>query len=116
MAESISVQTGSDLQLGAAEEAVELSLLGMGGCAFQVTGTFTGTITFEGTVNGGVWAAMVVVPIGTTAKATTTTAAGIFRGCTVGLLAVRARMSTYTDGYATVMIRAVSASAIPVLT
>lgn len=116
MADSLSVATGTDVHLQADEETVELSLLGMGGCAFQISGTYTGTITFEGTVNGGEWAALLVVPIGTTASTTTTTGTGIFRACTVGLLAARARMSSYSDGYATVMIRAVSASSIPVLT
>jgi hypothetical protein len=93
--------------LTVAEDAVTLSMLGMGGAAFQVKGTFTGTITFEATVDGGVWAALNVVGIGATAKATTTTAAGIFIASVAGLYKIRARMSAYTDGYATVTIRSV---------
>lgn len=115
MAESLSQTTG-DLQLTAGDDTVELSCLGMGGCAFQIKSTYSGTITFEGTVDGGLWAAMLVVPIGTTAGATTTTSTGIFLASCAGLYKVRARMSTYSSGYATVTIRAVaSAPSLPVL-
>ncbi len=107
MAESLSTTDQPDRQLTAAEDTVTLSCLGMGGCAFQVTDTYSGTITFEGTVDGGIWAALLVVPIGTTAGATTTTSTGIFRGSCVGLLEVRARMSSYSSGAARVSIRAV---------
>lgn len=115
MADSLSTDSTPDVNLSAAEDVVALALSGLGGVAFQVIGTYSGTITFEGTVNGGVWAAMVVVPIGTTAGATTTTSTGIFRGSSVGLQQVRARMSSYSSGYATVTIRACSASWVPVL-
>lgn len=107
--ESLSVATG-DVNLTVAEDAVELSMLGCGGCAFQVAGTFTGTVTFEGTVNGGTWASLKVVSIAGTASATTTTSAGIFTANCAGLYKVRARMSAFTDGYATVTIRAVESS------
>lgn len=107
MSDSLSTTDQGDIRLGSAQEVVELSCASMGGCAVQVTGTFTGTITFEGTADGGTWAALRVCPIGTSVSATTTTAGGIWFACCVGLLKVRARMSAYTDGTAIVVIRAV---------
>ncbi len=107
MADCISTQDKGDYRLGADEEVVELPVSGFGGCAIQITGTYTGTITFEGTGNGGTWAALRVCPIGTSVSATTTTSTGIWFACCVGLLMVRARMSDYSDGSALVVIRAV---------
>lgn len=115
MAESLSsIQMD---QLTAQEDACTLSCLGMGGCAFQVQSTYTGTITFEGTVDGGLWAALQVVSIGDAeAVATTTTSTGIFVASCAGLQQVRARMSALSNGYATVTIRAVvSAPSLPIL-
>ena len=110
MADSLSTTDQPDIRLGADEETVELSCASMGGCAIQITGTFSGTITFEGTADGGTWAALRVCPIGTSVSATTTTAAGIWFACCVGLLKVRARMSTYASGDALVVIRAVQSA------
>lgn len=107
MADCISTQDVGDSRLGADEEVVELPVSGFGGCAIQITGTFTGTIYFEGTADGGTWAALRVCPIGTSVSATTTTGTGIWFACCVGLLKVRARMETYSDGTAIVVIRAV---------
>lgn len=113
MSDSLSIVTD---QLTAQEDAVALAVLGMGGCAFQVKSTYEGTITFEGTVDDGAWASLLVVPMGATAGATTTTSTGIFIASCAGLSQVRARMSTYSSGYATVTIRAVvSAPSLPVL-
>lgn len=96
--------------LTAAEDAVTLSMLGMGGCAFQVIGTYSGTITFEGTVDLGNWVSMKVVSLGGTASATTTTSTGVFIGTCAGLAGVRARMSSYASGSAQVTIRAVEST------
>ncbi len=107
MADCLSTTDQADNRLEADETVLELSCAGMGGCAIQITGTFTGTITFEGTADGGTWAALRVCPIGTSVSATTATAGGVWFACCVGLLKVRARMSTYTDGTAIAVIRAV---------
>lgn len=115
MAESLSSDYAQS-NLGVDEAACTLAVLGMGGCAFQLQGTFTGTVTFEGTVDNGTWAALVAVPIGTTTPATTATSSGIFLASCVGLAQVRARMSTYSEGSVRVTIRAVlSAPALPIL-
>jgi len=65
--------------------------------AFQVTGTFAATITFEGTVDNTNWVAIEAINIATGAKATTATAAGIYRMGIGSLLKVRARL-TWTSG------------------
>lgn len=66
--------------------------------AFQVTGTWTGTISFEATVDGSNWVALEVESVGNSATlATSTTANGIFRAVVLGLSQVRARL-TWTSG------------------
>lgn len=106
MADSISNQG----TLGAANEAVALGLAGFGGVAIQIQGTFSGTITFEATVQGQDFTAFRMTPVGSTTAVTTATTTGIWAGSTVGLLVVRARMSAYTSGQATILLRADVAS------
>jgi len=74
---------------------------------FQVTGTWTGTINFEATVNGSDWVALEVESVGNSATLSTSTAAnGIFRAVVLGLLKVRARL-TWTAG-TSVTVRAIA--------
>ena len=69
----------------------------------QVSGTFTGTVTFEGTVDGSTWAGVAARSTGTTdTLVASATAAGLFRVDVRGLLQFRARVSAYTDGNVTV--------------
>lgn len=90
--------------LGAAEEAVTVTVADADRIAFDVTGTFTGTITFEASVDGTTF----VTLGGATPAASsisTLTAPGVFQsavnGCQ-GFEKVRARMSAYTSGTALV--------------
>ncbi len=96
--------------LKAAQESALLSVAGYGGAAFQVQGTFVGTLTFEATIQGEEWVPFSVTEPDNTTRVTTTTAGGVFVGSTVGFTAVRARMSAYTSGGASVIIRADVAS------
>lgn len=96
--------------LTAADTVVAMNVTGMGGIAVQVKSTYSGTITFEGSVDGITFVAMILTPIGTTVGATTTTGTGIWRGCVVGLHLFRARMSAYTSGAAIVSMRGVVSS------
>lgn len=74
---------------------------------FQVTGTFTATVTFEGTVDGTNWVALEVASLGVSATVgSTATEAGIFRALVKGLYQVRARVSAYTNGSVTVLAQA----------
>jgi hypothetical protein len=70
-----------------------------GSVAWQLTGTFSGTVSFEGTVDGVTWEAIAVVPIGTAGvRVLTATTTGIWRAHVAGLTSARARVSIYTSG------------------
>lgn len=91
-------QTGS---LGAAEADVTISQGGAGTVTFQLSGTFSATVTFEATNETGAnptWVAVPAANVNTGATATTTTAAGIYRILASAYLRVRARCSAYTSG------------------
>lgn len=95
--------------LGIADAALTLAVDDADSVALQITGTFTGTITFEASVDGTNWASVAVKASSQTTATTlvtTTTAAGVFTLNTQGLPYVRARMSAYTSGSATALARA----------
>lgn len=96
--------------LDIADAALTLGTADADSVALQVTGTFSGTITFEASVDGTNWAALAVKASSQTAAATlvtTTTAAGVFTVNTQGLPNIRARMSAYTSGAAVVTAKLV---------
>lgn len=70
--------------------------------AFDVSGTWTGTLTFEGTANGGVWRSIQATNPATGAVATTTTASGTFTVGNAGYVQVRARATGAITGTANV--------------
>lgn len=85
--------------LDAAEEAVTIDdLRGAGSAAVQLTGTFSGTVTFEVTVDGTNWVAVEMTTPAGAAAATTATGAGIFVAPVAGYRKFRARCSAYTSG------------------
>lgn len=76
-----------------------LNVVALERVAFQVTGTFVGTVTFEATVDGANWDALEVTDLSdSTSLATTATAPGIFVANCKGLAQVRAQVSAYTSG------------------
>jgi hypothetical protein len=91
--------------LGAAEAALTLSALTADTVVVQVTGTFTGTITFEASVDGTNYVAIAMKASAQPSLATlgsTTTVPGLFSIAIQGFPNFRARMSAYTDGAAVV--------------
>jgi hypothetical protein len=92
--------------LRAANAVAQMGVSGYGGVAFQVQGTFSGTLTFEATVHGSEWVPFSLTEPDNTTRVTTTTSAGVFVGSVVGFTSVRARMSSYSSGGASVVIRA----------
>jgi len=91
--------------LGVAEEALTLTALTADTVVLQVTGTFTGTITFEASVDGTNYVAIAMkasAQTTATTLVTTTTTVGVFSLNIQGLPNFRARMSAYTDGSAVV--------------
>ena len=96
-----SAQTGS---LGAATNTVVADVLGEPSAVIQVTGTWTGTITFEATTAGTDWSALTVTRQSTYALASTATANDTYLVTNPGYAKIRARMSAYTSGTATIAI------------
>jgi len=85
--------------------------------AWQISGTFSATITFEATVDGSHWVSWAVIADGSSTTqrsyATTQTAAGIYQMNVAGFYAVRARCSAYTSGTAAVFARRGTGPAMP---
>jgi hypothetical protein len=77
---------------GVATAVQDYSILGV-----QITGTFVATVTFEGTIDGTNYVAIEAINVATGAKATTATAAGVYRMGIAGFVTVRARLA-WTSG------------------
>jgi hypothetical protein len=75
-----------------------------GGVGVQVTGTFSGTLQFEMSIDGTNFVAVQATNVATGAIATTTTATGIFKYDVVGALVVRTRATAWTSGAAVVTV------------
>lgn len=73
-----------------------------GGVTFSVSGTWTGTLTFEGTNNDGSWTSLLATNVASGAQATTTTANGLFTVANVGVIKVRVRATAAITGTATI--------------
>lgn len=84
-----------------------LVCVGFGSVVFQVLGTFTATITFEGSVDGANWSALSASLIGGGSSSTTATAAGIYVASCAGLQEVRARV-TWTSGTSVTVLGSLS--------
>ena len=84
---------------------VELDVSGMSTVIFGVVGSFVGVITFEGSIDGTGWNAILTTNNNNNQKTTTATSAGLYRAVCTGLMKVRARISTYTSGSITVVAR-----------
>lgn len=77
-----------------------------GSLLIQVTGTWSATLTFEGSVDGITYVVLTVTNVTTAATATTTTANGVWSASGSGLRFFRVRASAYASGQADVTISA----------
>jgi hypothetical protein len=75
-----------------------------GGVGIQVTGTWTGTLTFRLTRDGTTYTAFLVTNDATDARASTTTANGVFSANLVGVVAVRVVATATITGAAVVTL------------
>lgn len=75
-----------------------------GGIGVQVTGTFSGTLQFEMSLDGTTFVAVQATNVTTGAVGATTTSTGVFRFDVVGALVVRVRATTFASGAAVVTI------------
>lgn len=95
---------------GSASNGSYLHFSGGNHVSIQLSGTWVGTVTFEGTIDGTNFVAIPFSNIAGT-SATTATANDIYRITNVlALSAVRARFSTYTSGALTAWALATSNS------
>jgi len=95
---------------GAVGNGAAMDVGGLALVAVQVTGTFSATITFEGTIDGTNWVSLLARDVASGAAATTATAAGIYQVPCSGLSQIRARISAYTSGSVTAVGRGVFSS------
>lgn len=111
----LALQTGANTFLDktvtgsitALNDTVEIDTNGCATTAFQISGTWAGTITFEATINDLTWFSKTAVPhSGAGANSTTTTANTQLIVNTSGVAKFRLRRSVATSGTATVHIRA----------
>lgn len=96
--------------IAAAAQNVALALNGKSGVAVQITGTWVGTLQFEGTVDGTNWVAVNGVFAGSSTPGPTTTTNGIVRVTPSGLAQFRITATAWTSGTATITIRASNAT------
>lgn len=75
-----------------------------GGVGMQVTGTFSGTLQFEMTIDGTNFVPVQTTNITNLAVATTTTATGVFFYNVVGAQSVRVASTAWTSGTAVVTL------------
>ncbi len=84
---------------------VVMPATGWGSVGIQVSGTFTGTITFEASLDNSTYTALSAFPSNSTTSVTTTTGTGLWNAGIGGFAFVRARMSSYTSGTARVTLQ-----------
>lgn len=77
-----------------------------GGVGVQLTGTFSGTLQFEMTINGTDFVAVQTTNVTTGTVATTATGTGVYFFNCVGALSVRVTSTAWTSGTATIALAA----------
>jgi hypothetical protein len=96
----------ASVNLGALNAETVTQLNGNAAATIDIRGTFVGTISFQGSIDGTNYIALPVINLLTETMATTTTTTGSFTiGCT-GLRQIRVIMTAYTSGTAVVAVRA----------
>lgn len=88
---------------------LKTSCLGSPSAAIQVAGTWTGTIDFEGTLDGLYWRPLTGQVIGATTQTQDTTGACAVLFNTAALISIRARASEAITGDALITIIAAAA-------
>lgn len=107
---SVSFHVAASATANGVETAVEnYSILGV-----QVTGTFVATVTFEGTIDGTNYVSIEAINVASGAKATTATAAGVYRMGIAGFVTVRARLA-WTSGTSITVTGHLSQAADPMI-
>jgi hypothetical protein len=87
--------------VGATGNGTILSVKKATSCTVQVVISNTATVTFEATLDGSNWVAIMVTNLNTGVDATTATASGVFRATIAGFTGFRVRVSSWTSGTVT---------------
>jgi hypothetical protein len=91
--------------IDANDESVLISnAQGAGTLGLQVTGTFTGTIVVECSIDNSNYQAIRITPTNSTTAATSLTSTGVWTGAVAGCRRIRARSTAWTSGTATVVL------------
>lgn len=91
--------------LSAASQTVTLSIFSKSAATIQISGTWVGTITFEGSIDGVTFNSINAVAASTSQPQSTTTVNGLYRLTPAGLLQIRAIMTAFTSGSASISMR-----------
>lgn len=89
-------------------ESAAFNVEGMASLGIQISGTWSATLQFEGTVDGTNWVALEVRKPTDGSRSSSTTANGLWVAQVAGFKAVRVRASAYTSGTASVTFRAIA--------
>jgi hypothetical protein len=95
--------------LTALNSQVVLDVEGQGVCVIDIRGTFVGTITFQSSVDNINWVTTNAIPLGSAGNASATstvTTTGAWLMPASGSTRIKAIMTLYTSGSATVVMRA----------
>lgn len=87
-------------------QAVTINTNGQSTVSWQISGTWTGNVLFESTVDGTNWVSTTGVSVATGVSAGSTTANGAFQGNAAGMVGFRVRGSNVATGTAVVAMRA----------
>ncbi len=82
-----------------------------GGVTISLSGTWTGTVSFEATTDGTNWVAINGLPLNSSTAASSATSGGVWQFNAAGLTQIRGRGSATMTGTVTVVIQASTASA-----
>lgn len=102
------VKSAIQTATAANQAATLLGLPSPGEWAVQLTGTWSGTVTFEATVDGTTWVATQMYPstsLTTASLTSTATANGVFVNAAGAYAGLRARFSTATSGSVVMTVR-----------
>lgn len=95
---------------GATGNGTAMDVGGLAVVALQVTGTFVGTVTIEGSVDGTNYVAIRSLNVATGGVITTAAAELVAQVPVAGLSTLRARVSAFTSGAITVIGKGVTSS------
>lgn len=106
---NLTAASASCLSTNCVSESVDQT---QGGATFTLTGTFSATVQFEASGDGGTtWVALNATPSNGTTAVTSATGAGVWQANVSGYTNIRERVSTYASGTAVATITESTASA-----